>query len=175
MAGKKRKFACAVNIDTLSDFDCYFDLLGSLILVLDKKGNITLFNSGAEEILGYKAEDVLGKNWIDNFVPKETRKQVKAVFDSMVSGKQEFIERYTNEVLHKSGRKITLQWHSSAIKNEKGKIEGVIASAVEVTNLINIESDLQEKIAQLEKVNNLMVGRELKMVELKERLMQYEK
>lgn len=45
--------------------------LGSGILVVNEKGNITLFNKAAEEITGFKSKDYIGKNSLDFFKKTE--------------------------------------------------------------------------------------------------------
>lgn len=174
MPNSKRKIACALNIEALVSADCFFDALGSLVIVLDKNGKILLFNSGAEEMLGYKAENVIGKNWFELFVPEEIRDTIYKVFLDIVSGDTQFLEQYDNEILKKNGKKITVRWHTSAIRGSKNEIEGIIASAVDISKIIEIETKLGDKIAELENLNRFMVSRELKMIELKEKIKKYE-
>jgi len=41
----------------------YLSVVRALVVALDIKGNITLVNEYALETLGYKREELLGKNW----------------------------------------------------------------------------------------------------------------
>ncbi len=52
--------------------------LGSGILVVNEKGNITLFNKAAEEITGFKSEVYLGKDYFDFF------KKIEICLDNIV-------------------------------------------------------------------------------------------
>ena len=45
----------------------------AIIVVLDAHGSIQLFNLSAEELTGYSSTEVLGKNWIELFIPRDKR------------------------------------------------------------------------------------------------------
>lgn len=51
--------------------------------------------------------------------------------------------------------------------NEKGDVATVFGIFLDITNMKNTQLQLQEKIVELEKVNQFMIGRELKMIEIK--------
>jgi hypothetical protein len=51
-----------------------------------------------------------------------------------------------------------------------GHLNGVIEYARDITERKRVEKRLKEKIEELERFNRLAVGRELKMIELKERI-----
>jgi PAS domain S-box-containing protein len=57
--------------------------------------------------------------------------------------------------------------NAAPIKDEKGKIIAGIVIFLDITELKNAEEKTLEKARELERFNNLMVGRELRMVELK--------
>src|SRR5262249_10411097 len=46
------------------------------IFATDKAGNIVLFNEGAEMLLGYRAEDVIGKSWMELYDSEEHAKEL---------------------------------------------------------------------------------------------------
>ena len=46
------------------------------IIATDKNGNVVLFNEGAETLLGYRAEDVIGRPTTDLYDSEERAKDV---------------------------------------------------------------------------------------------------
>lgn len=56
------------------------------------------------------------------------------------------------------------------IRNEKDEVTGLVGVATDVTELELAKKALEEKNEELNKVLGMMVGREKKMIELKERL-----
>ena len=56
----------AANTGEISQF---LDLVGVIIVVIDSDQKVSYINKKGCEILGYEKEDILGKNWFDNFLP----------------------------------------------------------------------------------------------------------
>ena len=50
--------------------DRLIETSNAIVLVLDTDANILTFNRAAEEITGYRREEVIGQNW-EMFVPRE--------------------------------------------------------------------------------------------------------
>jgi signal transduction histidine kinase len=69
-------------------------------------------------------------------------------------------------------------WYSANIsekKDENGEFDGVIVVARDITESRNMEKGIEEKLLELESLNKLMIGRELKMIELKKKINDLEK
>ncbi|HVA97369.1 MAG TPA: PAS domain-containing protein, partial [Bacteroidia bacterium] len=58
----------------------YLDVAGILLVALDAEQNVLLVNQKGCELLGYKEEEIIGKNWYENFVPKAEKKIRKNKF-----------------------------------------------------------------------------------------------
>ena len=66
-----------------------------MLLVIDNNQKISLINKKGCQILGYRVEEIIGKNWFDNFLPERNREEVKAVFNMLVDGEREMINQRT--------------------------------------------------------------------------------
>ena len=60
--------------------------------------------------------------------------------------------------------------NAAPIKDESGKVKAGIMVFHDITESKNLELKLKEKIAELERFNKIMVGRETRMIELKEEI-----
>lgn len=60
--------------------------------------------------------------------------------------------------------------NAAPIKDESGKVKAGIMVFHDITGSKNLELKLKEKIAELEKFNKIMVGRETRMIELKQEI-----
>ena len=111
----------------------YFDVAEVMLICLDRNQNVTQINKKGCEILEYTANEVIGKNWFDNFLPKKNIKKIKKLFEKMMSGEKVGTEYYENLILAKSGNEKIISWHNSIIKDDSGHVISVITSGEDIT------------------------------------------
>ena len=138
----------------------YLDITPSIIINLDKNGNINLLNKHGASILECNQKDAIGKNWFETFLPTEIRDSVKGVFDSLINGDAEICKHYENEVITAKGTRKIIRWNNIIVKNDFGEIEGVLTSGEDITRQKKNEKKLlfeEEKYRQLvENINDLV-------------------
>jgi PAS domain S-box-containing protein len=71
---------------------------------------------------------------------------------------------------HKDGRIVNFESTMRFLRNAEGKPTGIIGVSRNITERKNAERDLRQKMDELERFNDLSVGRELKMIELKKEI-----
>ncbi len=118
----------------------------SLIVGLNLKGEIILFNKKLEATTGYKKEEVLGKNWFEIFLPERIRPSVEEVFDGIVNNK--IPSYYENPILTRSGEERYIAWSNTAIRNEKNEIIGALGIGQDITE----QKRLEQQILQSERL-----------------------
>ena len=111
----------------------YFDIAGVLLLVLDVNENVVQINERGCKILGYTKEEMIGKNWIENFLPKRIRSMVRTTFGKVLSGEITPDKYYENYILTKTGEERLITWHNTIIKSVEGDIEAIISSGEDIT------------------------------------------
>ncbi|MFP4185363.1 MAG: MASE3 domain-containing protein [Thermoplasmata archaeon] len=112
----------------------YLDLAGSIIVALDRGGKVTLINRRGCEILGRSKEDIVGKNWFENFVPEEDREGLKQLHEKLMSGKVEVRKRFENPVIAKDGEERIISWYNTILKNGEGNIIRSLSSGIDITH-----------------------------------------
>jgi PAS domain S-box-containing protein len=122
----------------------YLDVAGVILLALKSDRKVTLINSKGCEILGYSESEIIGKDWINNFLPKKIRKKVRNILDTLVDGETENIEYFENEILTKRGEERLIAWHNSVLKDDTGKITGVLSSGEDITEKQQVQQALAE-------------------------------
>lgn len=127
--------------DYETKYNHLLDLAGVMIITIDTNCNVTLINKKGCEILGLDEEDVLGKNWFDNFMFKENISKTKYVFEQFIKGNIQPLEYNENPIKTKNGKRYIL-WHNSVIKDPNGKITGIFSSGEDIT----IRTELKEKL-----------------------------
>jgi hypothetical protein len=130
------------------------------IHVNDENGKIVLWNKKAEEITGWKPEEVVGGSDIwKKLIPNESdRARIYTNLDSILSD-SDTINDYHAELVTKSGEKKNVSWDLKAIKNRDGRVIRSIAIGKVIdpsTRRKSVSSEeatrLQVKISELEKI-----------------------
>ncbi|MCD6495828.1 MAG: PAS domain S-box protein [Candidatus Aenigmarchaeota archaeon] len=152
----------------------YLEVAGVMFVVLDRKGNIQMINRRGCEILGCDSGDLTGKNWFETCIPERMKNEVKSVFMRSLAGAVEVAEHFENPVKTKNGEERLIEWHNTVL-TENGKITGILSSGEDITEKKRAEEALKKKTSELERFNRLAVGRELRMIELKRRIVELEK
>ena len=114
------------------------------IIVTDMKGNILIFNKGAENILGYKAEEVVGKMNIRSIYEPGVGKEVMEKLKSPDFGG---VGRLTSfPILHrrKDGELIEGDLSASVIYNDEGREIASIGIFKDLRERLGIERELRE-------------------------------
>jgi len=131
----------------------YMNVIGNIIVALDSNGRIIVLNKKGHEILGYEERKLLGEDWFETCVPKESRKQVLEVFKACMQGKLEMAQHHENPVLAKNGEKRIVSWYNTVLKDDDGKIIGTLSSGEDITERKKAEESAEESKKKLDAVN----------------------
>jgi two-component system sensor histidine kinase/response regulator len=72
--------------------------------------------------------------------------------------------------IRKNGVAYTAIAHISPILSSKGSLIGYIGTEEDISERLSLEEKMRQNITELKKINRLMIGRELKMIELKQQI-----
>ncbi len=131
--------------------DLYMNIEGMLILTLDLNGDIAMINEKGSKLLEVNYDEVIGKNFIDNFIPEDIRSNIRDVFDRVINKETEIVLHYNNNIIDSKGKIHHIAWTNNQIKDIDGNIIGIISSGLDITN----EQRLEEKLLQEEKLYKL--------------------
>ncbi len=119
--------------------------LSDVILVeLDTKGEVIFINEKGCEILGADAKDIIGRNWFSDFIPERDREKTREVFDLIMSGRLEPVNRFENAVKSRTGEERLIAWHNSYIPDHNGRISATISSGLDITELMDAINKTRE-------------------------------
>jgi PAS domain S-box-containing protein len=152
---------------------------GDAIITTDRDGILTLWSKGAKDLYGYRSEEVLGKN-VDILYPPELKKERKEWQKALLSGKT--VRNLRTRIIKSDGEIVNINLTLSPMLDKENMSKGTIGVSRDITEVVRAESNLKDKVEELEKWQRLTVGREGRMVELKneieelkERLKKHEK
>jgi two-component system NtrC family sensor kinase len=114
------------------------------IIVTNMKGDILIFNNGAENILGYKAEEVVGKMNIRSIYPPGVAKEVMEKLKSPDYGGMGKLTSFPIAHRRKDGELIEGDLSASLIYDEEGKEIGSVGIFKDLRERLRIERELRE-------------------------------
>jgi len=138
----------------------YLDIAGVMLLGLDAHARITLLNRRGYELLGAAGERLLGRNWIEEFVPEELRPAIREMYSESMQGKRELPIHFENEIVARGGRRRKFKWHNLILSDEQGRLTGVLCSGEDVTDHQRVEQKLEASQAALDRTRNELYASE---------------
>lgn len=148
-----------VNVE--QKFSIYIEKSPQGIFVANKEGNYLLVNPAACEMLGYTQQELLSMN-VTQIVPEEDKEKTLSEFTQLLQTGS-LKKRY--RMLKKDGKIVIILINAVMLPNGEA-----VAFCEDVTDEAMAEKQIREQNEQLKRINQMMIDRELKMVELKERL-----
>lgn len=128
------------------------DTVGTLVLVLDRRGLIVSFNRACERLTGYRFAEVRGQCVWDFLLPQEEVAAVKAVFDDLRSG--HFPSQYENDWLTRDGLRRSIAWSNTAMVDDHDTVSYVIATGTDITEKKRSEERIY-RLAHYDVLTNL--------------------
>ena len=105
---------------------------GSIILTMDREGNITFFNRRAEEVFGFPRREILGKNVVGTIVPatESSGRDLDQMMQDLTTAPKKFLKN-RNENVTSTGERVWVSWTNRALCDEKGFPVGVVSVGTE--------------------------------------------
>jgi len=133
-----------------------FNQMPIICTFIDLDFKILKWNLMCEKVFGFKEADVIGKDVISLVVAPEDLNNVKNI-PNLIDSETDTLE-YTNYVINKNGERILCNWYNSPIRDNDGKILGLICSAIDITKVKESEETnlklLNEKEVLLKEIHH---------------------
>jgi len=115
------------------------------LMVLDSYGRILEWNRAAEQISGYPAVEVIGRNevWKRLYPERNYRKKITGKITEIIK-KDNYLENLQTTIVSKSGTKKTILWNTRGLPDKKGSIGSYIAIGIDITDREKIEQVSRE-------------------------------
>lgn len=114
------------------------------LMVLDSHSRILEWNAAAEEMSGYYAAEVLGKNeiWKNLYPEGEYRKEITARISEIIQ-KDDYFVNLKTVITCKDGSRKTILWNTRKLPGGERDLERFIAIGTDITDLSRAEEELR--------------------------------
>ncbi len=164
--GKKRYFAGIVR--DISDrrkieialreqrnfTDAILSTSGALIMVVNRDGRIVRFNNALETLTGYSSDEAKDKIVWEALLSPKQAKPIKALFKNL--DRKSFPNEFEYNWRIKDGTHRLISWKNTAILNEQGEIQVIIATGIDITEHRKAEEKAkqhQQKLAHMDRLS----------------------
>jgi PAS domain S-box-containing protein len=158
-----------INLELRESERRFSDMLENVELVSvmrDSEERITYCNEFLLRLTGWKYEEIIGRNWVELFVPPEIAKQKKKVFAELILNKPE-ARHYESEILTRSGERRLIRWNHSVLRSGDGDVIGTASIGEDITERKQTEVKQAEQIEELRRWHEVTSGREERILDLK--------
>jgi PAS domain S-box-containing protein len=118
----------------------------TMVVGMDTRGNINVFNQAAEAITGYTLSEIRDRNWFEVIVPRDRYPQVWEEFLRLTSGG--LPKSFENPILTKNCQERYIVWQNNEVLS-KGTIMGTISFGMDITERKQAEESLRETTERL--------------------------
>ncbi|WP_375503956.1 PAS domain S-box protein [uncultured Nostoc sp.] len=143
--GIKRKQAEVALRESEARFRHLVETTNDGVWELDQNGVYTYVSQKIADILGYEAEEVLGKTLFDLMPPAEANR-VQKIFQVLSNSKKPLIN-FENKTLHKNGQLLVLETNGVPFFDESGNYLGYRGVYQDITERKQAEEALQALVA----------------------------
>uniref|UniRef100_A0A7C5V6R0 EAL domain-containing protein n=1 Tax=Caldicellulosiruptor owensensis TaxID=55205 RepID=A0A7C5V6R0_9FIRM len=141
-------------------YESYAQLLAdnanAIVLTLNLKGEIIYFNNFAQQLTGYKSEEVVGKKWTDIFIPSHKREYIENLFKKIAEEK--ILNDHENEIVTKNGDIRWILWNNALIESPYVNEPLIISTGLDITQIKKTQQLLEKSYEEIEQTNEELIN-----------------
>jgi diguanylate cyclase (GGDEF)-like protein/PAS domain S-box-containing protein len=121
----------------------FTELLDNVELVsvmYDRAVRVTYCNEYLLQLTGWTRAEVLGCDWIEQFIPPEVD-DMRAKFAALLHG-DGAIQHLENEILTRAGERRLIRWNNTVLRSPQGEVTGVASIGEDVTEQRRAQAEL---------------------------------
>jgi PAS domain S-box-containing protein len=128
-----------------------------LVYQVSLDGRLLRWNRKVEEVTGYSADELICKDVMEFFPPDAQRVHAASMRRKIEHGYDEV----ETALLTKDGREILYQWIGASLKDESGRVVGIVGTARDVTVQRALEARIKaqnERLTELDRLKSTFVN-----------------
>lgn len=141
----------------MSFIDSLLQAAPAFFVALDYDGKVLMMNQAMLSALGYAADEVVGKDYLQTFVPKSERAILSEVFTTLM--KPGGVTLHKNRMQRCDGEELVLEWHGRTVVDSDGKFRFFFGVGSDVTERERAEDQRREYVrflTSLERIDGVI-------------------
>ncbi|MFW6220746.1 MAG: PAS domain-containing sensor histidine kinase, partial [Nanoarchaeota archaeon] len=119
------------------------------MVTIDSNKNVITMNDILLDKLGFSLDEVIGKDYIENFILESDKKIVDNMFNEIIINKK--ATNNQNYILTKNKDKIFVDWYAKPVFNSKNNLDFFLGLGIDITE----KNFLYEKISEIDKLDSI--------------------
>ncbi|MEJ2407370.1 MAG: PAS domain S-box protein [Candidatus Thiodiazotropha sp.] len=146
---RARKQAEKALLESEAKFRSLVESTSDWIWEVDETGNYTYSSPQVYDILGYQADEVIGRSVLDYMLPDDARKYHEQI--SSIAAQRQHFHLLENANLHKDGRVVYLETSGVPMLDSQGKLVGYRGINRDITERKEVDKERRASAKKLEK------------------------
>ena len=119
----------------------------AMIIALDLDGRIMSINRKAGEVLGYRPDELIGKDWFETCLRESANPEGRSkLFYSAVFGAETRTDYFEYPIRTRGGEQRLIAWHACPIRDANGVVVGAVGVGEDVTERRAAEMAAEQKL-----------------------------
>jgi PAS domain S-box-containing protein len=164
----KRKLAEQEYLASERKVSAMSQAVNDALVMVDSRGKVLFWNHAAEELFGYSQEEAMGMDYHAMAAPEQYHKSIEAGLANFAETGEGPVLGITTELTarNRNGDEFPVEVTLSSFQmDEQWFSTGVVR---DITERKRAEEEMRQYVDELERFHRLVVGREEKMIQLKE-------
>jgi PAS domain S-box-containing protein len=120
-----------------SQYKQVLETINMVAITVNAEGIVTFCNKYLANLLGYSPAELIGMNWMDNFIPDDQKDYIKSWFVN-----NDILPHYINPVICRNGEQRVISWQNTVFYDENGKIKETTSLGEDITDQEKARQDL---------------------------------
>jgi PAS domain S-box-containing protein len=129
-------------------------------VAINEDGRIVKMNKAMLDTLGYKREEVTGRDYISMFIPERDRDLLAEIFKRHIKMRESTINE--NNIIAKDGREFIVEWHAGPVIYDEGEYAYHLGVGINITERKRMENALRESEHNLRVISAQLMAAEEK-------------
>ena len=126
------------------EYSRLIDTANAPIFGVDTFGRVNVWNKCASRLIGYSADEVMGRSLVQDFITDDFKTPVQTILDQALAGDE--TDNFEFPLITKSGYRMEVLLNATSRRDEQGNVIGVVGIGQDITDRLAQEREYSKLI-----------------------------